>query len=31
VAVFIAFAPLALVITGFFGASIARWTALFIG
>lgn len=31
VAVFIAFAPLALVITGFFGPRIAHWTSLFIG
>lgn len=31
VAGFIAFAPLALVVTGFFGPSIARWTGLFIG
>ncbi len=31
VAVFIAFAPCALVVTGFFGPSIARWTSLFIG
>ena len=31
VAAFIAFAPLALVITGFFGPSIAHWTSLFIG
>ncbi len=31
VAVFIAFAPLALVVTGFFGPSIAHWTSLLIG
>ena len=31
VAVFIAFALLALVVTGFFGPNIAHWTSLFIG
>lgn len=31
VAGFTAFAPLALLLTGFFGPSIARWTSLFIG
>lgn len=31
VAVFTAFAPLALLLTGFFGHTIARWTSLFIG